>query len=237
MVLRFFATFLIVSVGAHDTVEMVQTKVSGDATAQPCDLVGCPDGLITSNNVCGNYANADSRTHDWEACPYQMPGNWRWKPTFNSEGVATQCLPPPEQEKGYNTDDRYQRKDWQKCNGQRHEGQVTWTWQTPTAQPCSLEGCPDGVVDGNNVCGKFKTKELRAAANAADWAACPYQMPGNWRWKPTFDAAGDATQCLPPYHGEKGYETDMHYKSQDWQKCERQGGQASWSWEWVATLR
>ena len=48
---------------------------------------------------------------------------------------------------------------------------------------------------------------------------CPYQMPGNWRWKPKVEKDGTVSECAPPPDGEKGYRTNAVYKATDWYDC------------------
>ena len=81
--------------------------------AKPCTLQGCTADANT--HVCVDMKAAAQRNNDWEACPYQMPGNWRWIPTIGSDGVATKCSPPPEDTKGYTTEMYYKSAEWQAC--------------------------------------------------------------------------------------------------------------------------
>ena len=86
------------------------------------------------------------------------------------------------------------------------------------AKPCQLVGCQrGGGVDENHVCAD--TKSAASRAGGADWWACPYQMPGGWRWKPTFDADGNALWCSAPPDGEKGSDNELIYKRAEWQEC------------------
>eukprot|EP00325_Prymnesiales_sp_UTEX-LB-985_P003314 CAMPEP_0174702480 /NCGR_PEP_ID=MMETSP1094-20130205/6750_1 /TAXON_ID=156173 /ORGANISM="Chrysochromulina brevifilum, Strain UTEX LB 985" /LENGTH=235 /DNA_ID=CAMNT_0015900259 /DNA_START=156 /DNA_END=860 /DNA_ORIENTATION=+ len=73
------------------------------AVLQPCTLNGCPGRhMDPTTHVCTHFKQASSRTNgDWQACPYQLPGNWRWHVAVDTSGVATKCSPPPEGEPGY----------------------------------------------------------------------------------------------------------------------------------------
>ena len=86
-------------------------------------------------------------------------------------------------------------------------------------KPCELWGCPQNRLDAKNVCTAFRSKSTRTHG---DWQACPYQMPGNWRWQPTFDASDNTLKCEPPAKGTKGYDTEMRYDADEWQTCKRE---------------
>ena len=92
------------------------TKAFEQVPAKACKFRGCPGNDIGANNVCNRRKAPKSRSQDWQACPYQMPGNWRWKPTFDENSVAIKCVAPPEGEKGYDTDMIYQKAEWRSCS-------------------------------------------------------------------------------------------------------------------------
>merc|ERR1712110_589346 len=67
-------------------------------------LLGC---AVNSNKVCKNKIKKSSRTRGWEACPYQMPGNFRWIPSFHTNGNARKCSPPKNGTPGYKSNTTY----------------------------------------------------------------------------------------------------------------------------------
>lgn len=64
-------------------------------------------------------------------------------------------------------------------------------------------------VDGGGVCWNRATPSQRGYKPT--WAACPYQMPGNWRWDAQTDKYGVVRQCKPPCEGTPGYGTGIRY--------------------------
>jgi len=83
----------------------------------PCDL-DCPYPGINENNVCKKYMYKNSRSEDWQACPNQTPGNWRWNAEFDANGDALRCAAPPKGQKGDDTNMFYDKDEWQMCNGE-----------------------------------------------------------------------------------------------------------------------
>ena len=70
------------------------------------------------------------------------------------------------------------------------------------------------ALDKNYVCTDYDKNTMK------EWEACPFQMPGNWRWDRHFDWFGNPTHCTPPVDGTDNYEktlkmgTDYHLVAQ-----------------------
>lgn len=73
-------------------------------------------------------------------------------------------------------------------------------FKTNNGQAATLEGCS---LNQNYVCTDYDKNIMPL------WRACPYQMPGNWRWDRHFDWLGNPTHCTHPADGTRGNGTDL----------------------------
>lgn len=74
----------------------------------------------------------------------------------------------------------------------------TCSFLTKGGAAASLDGCSDGLTHTFNCVGNKPQ-------------ACPYQMPGNWRWDTVSDASGNVLGCRPPADGTLGNGTGTAY--------------------------
>jgi len=99
----------------------------------------------------------------------------------------------------------------------------------PPERPCTLHGCYVDLTT-DMVCPNRATPAQRISTYGGQWAgmqcqlSCPYQLPGNWRWRPSVERSnGVVTECRPPNDGAVGYGTGMVYRSADWLPCSEAG--------------
>jgi hypothetical protein len=92
-------------------------------------------------------------------------------------------------------------------------------------QDCTLRGCYSDLTE-TMVCPERATPEQRIDAYGDKkmanvyWGACPYQLPGNWRYKPVVQwSSGLVTECQPPSEGDVGYGTNEVYRAAMWGTC------------------
>merc|ERR1711977_549247 len=84
---------------AENTASRKSARLKTVKNACSYTLHGCRG--MTKNKVCKHKRSKSQRKHDWEACPYQMPGNFRWVPSINKRGKAYKCSPPRNGAAGY----------------------------------------------------------------------------------------------------------------------------------------
>ena len=60
----------------------------------------------------------------------------------------------------------------------------------------SLNGCANGYTQNYTCKGSNE---------------CPYQIPGNWRWKQIKDKNNNVVRCIPPKNGTKGHQNNTKY--------------------------
>jgi len=200
------------------------------------------DGSNTQLLGCKFYGSSFRCMSDYDDdCPYQYPGNWRWKlEDPQPMNDATSC-------KGYDCDVEGQncRKgtpgapDFDYVCVRQPNG--TLKWQIGSREKCvpppdGTEGNGTGLVMGRQYHLKNTyTYKPNYGTLPTSWPdgteaglygcavdpqtfkctdgddACPHQDPGNWRW----NLSSDGSKCVPPVDGVLNYGLadvmDTHY--------------------------
>ena len=151
------------------------------------------------NYLCQDYyaeSNASEEFTSEQACPKLVSGNktYQWELDNNNDNPdrsTHKCVPPATPSDLHITAiPKYVPPRAQKYTKEKYEaGDIRGYLLT----------CP---YNDNYVCTNYNKNTMR------EWEACPYQMPGNWRWVPTFNVNGDPIVCNPPVNGVLNYEGD-----------------------------
>ena len=182
-------------------------------------LKGCN---VSKDFVCLDYVQGSKPT--WNACPYQMPGNWRWIPVYDDNGHVTTCNPPRDGALNYDKTLRYTSKDYLYSTDQM--GKVdAWdalfcpagTHMNYTTNKCE---CPDNHMykDGKctNVCAPGYGGTVCKPCNYNEYGAdgktcktCPLTTSSNGKTVSVVSGMGSSNCSVCPYSksgsGEREY--------------------------------